>query len=339
MVSFDRLWLRNLHQVADPRTVIFAPVCLVQERMTRLTRLDADTGEAMWGARVDNSWGWLRTSASKVFYLNQHTLLQCFDLSTGTPLWNLELGGPLETFGNVVPIGDRVVVGGWRAYTRVQCLDARAGERLWMLSDLNNVREPIAGPWGLAVPRLKPPPGDLTIVDVETGDSLDRWLLPPGTMDCDSYSSVQRYEDELLITTAQGEVYLLDPMRDQTPRLIGVHKPGIASSKPTVLGTTMIFQDADRAICVYDLSAGRLVWSAHVVPHLDWRICRIQATRLGGGEILIGTVDGRLRAFDPEGYEIGAKKVGTRIMTDVVALGPHHVMFGTKGAIVTYRIM
>jgi outer membrane protein assembly factor BamB len=335
MASFHLRWQRDIHQTVDSRTLVFSPVLLVQERKTHLTRLDPDSGTAIWEARVVTPWGWLRASGSRVFYLNQHRLMQCFNLETGLSLWDRDLGG---IQGNVVPVDDLLLVGGWRDYTPVQCLDAGSGERLWVVPVRGAFSEPIAGSWGLAIPRITPDPADLVIVDSRTGRTLDRIPLPAGVQASDAGATVLPYADRLLVTTGQGAIYLMNPLDRQPLILLTRHDGGIASIGHAILGTLLVFQDGDGALCAYDLATGRMRWSAHVEPYLDWRIWEVRAAGLEDGRILVGTSEGRLLLFDAQGHEISRKTVARRILTGLGRLGASRVAFGTTGALVAYDL-
>jgi hypothetical protein len=99
----------------------------------------------------------LAASDTAAFYLNKawDGWLHCVDLEHGTLLWEGRPGDRAGLFGYVAPYGDYVLVGGWRGYTRLHCLDARSGALRWQLAEDGDYAVPIPGPWGIAAPRLR----------------------------------------------------------------------------------------------------------------------------------------------------------------------------------------
>jgi len=154
-VDIQQLWSHDLHQHPTPWSVALSGrALLATERWTRLTRLDPVTGRVLWEAKIRDPWGWLASSDQAAFYLDQHGWLQYFDLEHGTLLWEGHPGGHAGLFGYVVPYDDYVLVGGWRGYTRLHCLDARSGALRWQFAEGGDYAVPVPGPWGVAVPRI-----------------------------------------------------------------------------------------------------------------------------------------------------------------------------------------
>ena len=90
--------------------------------------LSSKNGEELWRANILNPWGWLALNETTVFYLNQFDVLEAFNLSTGEKLWSRKLG---DYFGWLHAGNNYLIVGGWRDYTDLHCLDTATGEICW----------------------------------------------------------------------------------------------------------------------------------------------------------------------------------------------------------------
>ena len=181
MSCFEPVWFHDLHQRGSSSTFLTHPALVVQERRTRVTRLDPRTGHQLWEARCENPWGTLAASEAGVFYLNQHQRLQCFGLETGDVQWDIVLPSDLAnhsaTYGNLIAVGNSVLVGGWRRYTRLLCLRSD-GTMSWVYERLHDYAPPIPGPWGIAVVCTRMVRRDVALVDVETGRTLQDIAFP-----------------------------------------------------------------------------------------------------------------------------------------------------------------
>lgn len=314
---------------------------LAVERWTRLARLDWTTGSMLWEAKVRNPWGWLASSDTAAFYLNQNEWMQCFDLEHGTPLWEGRPGEHAGIFGYVVPYEDYVLVGGWRGYTSLHCLDARSGALRWQLAEGGTYAIPVPGPWGIAAPWLRQPPGIAVILFVAaaTGAVYRHVPVPPGACASDWSSSIQRYGDALLLTVEDGTMYRLDPSTDKEWQVIGVHTCGIATIRPTILGRQLLFMDVSSRACAYDLASARLGWAIDIAAEHNTRE-RLPAVYLSGHRVVIGTASGgRLIAIDAAGQLLGAWKLGKHIRTDMASLADDRIIVGTAGAIIACHIV
>jgi outer membrane protein assembly factor BamB len=283
----------------------------------------------------------LASSDTAAFYLNKNEWMQCLDLEHGTLLWEGRPGDHAGLFGYVVPYGNYVLVGGWRGYTRLHCLDARSGALRWQLADGGAYAIPVPGPWRIAAPRLWPSSGVATIhfVAATTGAVYWHVPVPSGACASDWSSSIQRHGDALLLTTEDGTIYRLDPATDQEWQAIGAHADGITTIRPTILGQNLIFMDARGRACAYDLVAARLNWSIEIAAEHNTRE-HLSAAYLSGHRVVIGTESGgRLITIDATGQLLDARKIGKRIRTGMTSLTEDRIAVGTAGAIIACRIV
>ncbi len=338
-MDIQRLWSHDLHQRPTPWTVILSRRALLAvERWTRLSRLDGATGGLLWEAKVRNPWGWLTSSDKAIFYLNQNEWLQCFDLAHGALLWEGRPGGQVGIFGHVVAYDDYVLVGGWRGYTRLHCLDAQSGALRWQLTEGGNYAVPIPGSWGVAAPRLRQTSGIISFIVAATGTVIRQVSLPSGARVSDWSSAIQRHGDALLLTTEDGTIYRLDPATDKDWQTIGTHAGGIATIRPTLLEQRLIFMDTLGRACAYDLVSARLDWSIDIAGEHHTHE-RLPAACISGDRVVIGTAsEGRLTTIGSDGQLLAARKAGKRIRTDMGSLDANSIAVGTSGAIVAYRI-
>jgi hypothetical protein len=131
----DRLWSYRTHHWPDV-FLADADQCFVTARKTRLVCLDLFSGTEVWSAKVKSpwaSWGWLAVTPSRVFHLTQHSTLVSYSRKDGQVLWSCTLRG---FYGWLHANENTVIVGGWRGYTDVLCLDPSSGEEKWRYAAL-----------------------------------------------------------------------------------------------------------------------------------------------------------------------------------------------------------
>jgi outer membrane protein assembly factor BamB len=123
----DYVWRYQTHHWPGV-FLVDANQCFITARKTRLICLDLSSGTEVWSVTVKNPWGWLAVTPSRVFYLNQHSLLVAHSRKDGQILWSRTLRG---INGLLHANEDAVIVGGWRGYTDILCLDPDSGEERW----------------------------------------------------------------------------------------------------------------------------------------------------------------------------------------------------------------
>jgi outer membrane protein assembly factor BamB len=331
-MRFLHQWSHDLHQRPPWDALLATRPLVTVERRNRLVRLDPDTGAMLWEVRVGGPWGWLAGTPKLVGYLCERRWLSCVDVANGALRWERPLGEEGAIYGRLVATDEYLLVGGWRGYTPLHCLDSHTGAERWRTPEARAYAPPIPGPWGVALPNVAA--GVLLIVDPQTGAALRRFSLPADIRESDRQGSVQRHGQALLATTARGDLLLLDPATDRGWRALGVHAAGIATVRPTLLGDLLLFQETAGSLCAYDLAAGRPRWSSPV-PH---RGERLPAVLLSQGRVAVGTSEGRLVLLDDRGQQLGGHTVGKRITTALGGLPADRIVFGTNGALVAYQV-
>jgi outer membrane protein assembly factor BamB len=333
-MQFHQIWSHDLHHQPNSSSVLSPTQIIVPARRTHLTSLDPTTGEVIWEARIRDPWGWTACTTDRVVYLNQHTFLQCFDQANGRVIWEHDLddGDNGNIFGGLIATGDQILVGGWRGYTRLHCLDVRTGVIQWRLPQRQAVGRPLLGPWGIALPCQHP--AELKILEWDGGRVIDRVPLPAPLRMTDRGSSVQTLDDRLLMAAEDGTIYLGDLRSNVSWTYIGQHAWGIATVTPTLLGQQLIFQDHARQLCCYDLSKAQLIWS---LPIEHANVAYIPAGRLTDSSVVVGTSTGRLLIIDQGGQQRAVQTVAKRIMTPLMVRPEGQIVFGTKGAVTAYE--
>jgi hypothetical protein len=231
---FQQIWSHTLHQQPGLGSTFFSPPhILTAERTSRLVRLDPETGSLLWEAKIRNAWGWLTATDTLAFYLNQFTLLQCFAANTGGLVWERSLTD-WNYFGYLVAAEKYLLVGGWRGYTPLHCLDAQTGNPLWRYPEQRDFGLPIPGPWGIALPDVIH--AELIFLDWANGRIARRLPLPAGARIGERNSSIQRHGNNLIVTTNKGEIHLLNPLTDDVWQHVGSHDGGIATITPVISG-------------------------------------------------------------------------------------------------------
>lgn len=330
----ERIWSRDLHQRASHHTLLSADAILTLERENRLVRLDPLTGDALWEARVRNSWGWLARNEARAFYLNQHDWLQCFDLDTGRTLWERGLDGGRGIYGYLVAAHGHLLTGGWRGYTHLRCVDPASGKDRWQYAERRDVALPVYGSWGIALACMAPHPGTVTLLDADTGLPTVQLALPPGGRMGDFGSSLQAYEDGLLFT-GYGSIYRMAPGIEETWERIGAVANDIATITPTLTRSRLVLKDVVHNVIAFDLTSGYSRWAIRLEHHPNDVLPAASLPRLG---TVVGTSQGRLVVIDDAGEALGAVSVGKRLTTGIGGLTDRTIVFGSGGRISSYAV-
>lgn len=331
-MPFIHRWSHELHQRPHWSSILRPNMLVTVERRNYLTKLDSANGTTTWTTQVGGPHGWLTATSKAIGYLCQHRLLQSIDPNDGKLLWQKELGREREIYGRLTVANDYFLVGGWRGYTPLYCLDSNTGIELWHTESANTYALPTSGPWGIALIEIAS--GTLSIVDPQTGKLLANFPLPAGIRESDYHLSVQIYGQKLLATTAQGSLLLIDPFKDQEWQTLGTHAAGIFTIQPTILDDWLIFKDTAGSLCLYDLAAGRMLWSEAIVHHHS----QIPAIRIFPKQLIVGTSEGQLLLFDDDGHRLTNQMIGKRITTILGSTQPQQIILGTTGALACYEL-
>lgn len=325
-------WTRDLHQRTQRAISLTNFGIIVPERHSRLVRLNEVNGQALWEARINSPWGWLTATDSRVVYLNQHSFLQCFDFATGQTLWEYDLPNPFN--GYVAAKGRYLIVGGWRDYSPVTCLDIDSGATLWV----NPVRQYYAPPL-LSSQGIVLASGtfheltSLQLLDYQQGKIQFEIDLPEGVPVTDRSVGLQLAGGMLYAATRLGDVCSLD--FEQQHWVLRAHHPqGIRTVTPSLLNSKMLFMDEQGQLCCYDLRDGRLKWK----QALDHQGEFFPAAEYEN-TTMIGTSKGQLIALDDSGNRIWARTIAKRIRTNLFITDAGKLILGTKGAIVSYKLV
>lgn len=326
-----RRWQRELHQRPSSRVVMEPTFALVQERWTKLTRLDPVTGDVAWSASVRGPWGWPVVVGDVALYLNEHSYLQAFELSDGSETWALELGPGI--WGAPTAVDDRhVLVGGWRGSTQLRCLDARDGSTVWHRpAGQAAAGSPVITRAGIAVPR----PGRQIIDVLDPRDGRATMALPYP-------SDIASPEAELavdgagrLFCCAARELLRHSPGDDARWEVISRLADPISVAAPTVAGGALVLHDDSRTVRAFDID-GRPLWSE---PFLNAQlgartlVCRTQAHWLVGSHL------GRVKVLGASGGCLLEVAVAQRISTPLRPTAHDEVVFGTKGKLVSLAVV
>lgn len=324
------LWRHDLNQRPTIRSIVAPDLLLVQERQTFLTRLDPASGVPLWSAKVQNPFGWLAEDRNHVYYLNQHSVVQCNERRTRAALWSTTLRG---TNGWLVAAGPTVLVGGWRGYSPLTALDANTGEVRWQLGGSGNERlsAPVVGTWGVAVASLGAPV--LRFLDPASGALGSVLPLPAHGRDAVDAPLLRRSGDWLLLAGRDGRYHALSGP-DGAWEVLFTHAPGILTVCPPVLDAAIVFLDGTARLNCYSLVSRQRRWSA---AWAHGRQDRLAAALSSAGLLAVASADGRLAVFDSNGSQLWSAVVARRIETDIAWLNDQTIATGTTGALVAVR--
>lgn len=331
MKHLTEIWRHDLHQAPNPRTIVRSDLVIAPERRNRLVRLDPATGATGWSAHVENTWGWLAGASDRVFYLNQHSRLQCHALDSGEVRWTADLRG---INGWMVPAGAVLLVGGWRGYTPLLALEVETGEVRWREDWVGRQRiaEPLVGSWGIAVASLDEPV--LRFLVPETGATDGEVPLPAHGQEPDASPLLRRHGDRLLLAGKDGRMYQL--ARAGGPwTVLFEHADGIRTQAPPVVGSDVVFMDGSGHLNCYDVGTGERRWST---PWQHGRVDMLPAAASSQGMLAVGSANGRLAVFGRDGTQVWSKAVAKRIETDLAWLDDGTLLAGTTGSLIAVRL-
>ena len=326
----DEFWRHGLHQRPNGRSIVSREFLIVPERRSFLAKLNASTGSALWSAKVQNSWGWLACTSDRVFYLNQHSRLQCHDAETGEAQWAEELRG---YNGWLVPAGPTLLVGGWRGYAPLVALDVTTGAPRWQENwkGRHRISEPVMGPWGIAVASLDE--HLVRFLSAETGATVAEGTLPRYDQEPDATPLLRGHGSHLLLAGCDGAYYQLVPPRNSWTILFQ-HPEGIATIAPPIVEEQVVFVDLARNLNCYGLQRGERRWS---VPWQHRRKDHLPVAMSSRGLLAVGSDNGRLSVFDLGGNQLWSKVLAKRIETNIAWLDDKTLVAGTTSALVAIR--
>jgi outer membrane protein assembly factor BamB len=326
----DEVWRHDLHQRPNTRSIVSREFLIVPERRTFLAKVNAATGSVVWSAKVENTWGWLACTSERVFYLNQHSRVQCHDAQTGEAQCAEDLRG---YNGWLVPAGPVLLIGGWRGYAPLVALDVTTGAPRWQenWTDRRGVAEPVVGPWGIAV--ASPDEHLVRFLSTETGATVADCTLPRYDQEPDATPLLRRHGSHLLLAGCEGTYYQLVPPRSSWTILFQ-HPEGIATIAPPIVEEQVIFVDLAGNLNCYGLQRGERRWS---VPWQHRRRDHLPAAVSSRRLLAVGSDTGRVSVFDLLGNQLWSKVVAKRIETNIAWLDDQTLVAGTTTALVAIR--
>ena len=134
-MKFEPVWNRSLHQVLNPKAFIVCGSDLyITEKKSYLTKIDIYSGDTKWSVKIPDSWGWLSSYKSNLYYMAQLGDLIAINKMTG----KVEKTGQTNSFypGYVVPSEKIIITGGWRGYTDIEGYDSITFKKKWSKSTL-----------------------------------------------------------------------------------------------------------------------------------------------------------------------------------------------------------
>lgn len=326
--TLEPTWVVATHQrvpsMAQSGSLLVCPA-----RWTKLLALDCRTGQEVWRANIQNPWGSLSLSATHAYYLHQHSRLDAFDLHTGTLMWSTNLPG---TQGWVHADERSVVVGGWRNYTPLTCLEATTGAVRWTvrLGPEPVLRTAIYSPLQ-AVAIHQGTKGQINWRSLRDGHELQTLTFDGiQAQVCDDIpkGSFGQETRGLLLRAGSRDVYRLtgSPLQiehhliDQTLRSFPLEE----------WDGQVFFLNERNEFCVYDLGDRRTLVTEQV-DHLG--VAQPPARRLADGSYVVGTSMGTLWHFDSAGHRISRHRVCKRVTTNLFMDGGV-IAFGTANGTV-----
>lgn len=341
MIDFHLEWERNIHQ-QPPRFTSFTRFGLiVPERTSHIVRLDEKTGQAIWDVRIKNPWGWMAVTDTCVVYLNQHQFLQCFNIETGEPFWEQDLPDPYN--GNLVAKNRFLILGGWRGYSNVTCIDIASGKTNWIYPKVQSYGKPILGANGIFLSSITGKElKNLQLIDYEHGNLKFEINIPKGVPAWDRSIGIKLIRNTLYAFTWYGEIYYLNEGqqrwifkgRRQWIRQT-IHFQGIKTLTPTVLEDCVLFLDLEKQLCCYNLGDWKLHWTYHLEHNLVEFLPAIRYESM----LIIGTSEGQLIVLDESGNRVSTQNIGKRILTHLFLTEEEKLILGTKGKIKSFSLM
>ena len=329
-------WRVKTHHSAD-RVACSAKRVFAAARHSKLVCLNSTTGEELWCANILSPWGRIALNNSTVFYLNQHDFLEAFDVGTGERMWSEKLGG---TFGWLHASETHVVVGGWRGYTDLHCLDASTGEVCWTLPTTNRtLNRTFISASQMMVGIAFGDTSELKLFEISSGQKVKSeiceglWtqnnfdFIPPSSSG--SWKSLATHQ---ILQDASNSIYRVNSDSLSVER----YKLGedMYSQSLEELSKLIVFIGADSSLQVFDLETQTLSALSMIRHNRNDLLPTFVESE---SSLYIGTSFGLLYHFS-EGNSKSKMKVGKRVST-LLSFSGGHLCFGTaSGEVMGVRI-
>jgi hypothetical protein len=213
-------------------------------------------------------------------YLNQHSLVECFDAADGAKTWTVDLADHRPAiYQQVVAVDDVVVASGWRPVATA----IRGGDVVWAMAS----REPVVGPPGtvlLPVPARR----SARLVAATSGAVLTELPYP---------MRASRWTGTHFVGADESHCVNAVDLDGHVSRLI-THSDAIVTDVPAVIGDTILFEDERWRLCAYDSVAGHWLWRDPIYHRWAGKLpaAMLDLAVTPSGAVLAG-IDGRIVAL------------------------------------------
>jgi len=240
-----------------------------------LQALDRGTRKVRW--RLPGKFcAPLAARGDTVWAAGEDGVLRALDASSGTELWQMEIGGRLRT--GVAVRGGMIFVGSGE----LLALKASSGEEIWRRRLESQLRtRPTLGGGRVFVGTAA---GQIVALEVESGGEL--WRTELGGLPAPGMALGAQ---ALVIGTVDRGIYGLDPQSGE--QLWGFATKGVVRSSPAVAGTTAYCGSSDGHLYALDLESGKMLWKYR----LDGPV--LTPVSLGAGAVSVTSEKGTVYVF------------------------------------------
>jgi len=198
-MKFDLKWERHLHFALNPKSILVDGVSIyITERIKRLSKIDALSGETIWSSKITDGYGLLSVANGKLFYMSSGDGLCIFSQETGELLSQQKFHFPY--LGYVKVYGNILLTGGWRGYTDLCAYDHRTGKSMWTQKMKTGELQKFSFPSFLDENRIitvNHSTNLIKLIDAQSGKLLHEKALPKGIHHVDAGHSYRIIDNEI----------------------------------------------------------------------------------------------------------------------------------------------
>lgn len=328
-MKFHLKWERNLHFALNPKSVMFDGANIyITERVKRLSKIDAISGEIIWSNKITDGYGLLNIANGKLFYMSSGDGLCSFVEETGELISQQKFHFPY--MGYVKVHGNIVLTGGWRGYTDLRAYDLRTGEILWLQKMKTGELQKFSVPSFLSKGRIvtiNHSTNLIKLLDAKSGKLLNERPLPEDIHHVDAGHSYRFVGEEITFLTGRGELFKFSS-KDLSQTVESISPTSVEPNIPCFFGDEIVFRDTKDSYCLWNRAKKERVWQTPI-EHNIWS--DVIATKLDDEHYIIAGAQGAVKLVSTSG-EVSRMNSEKRITTPLY-LSEGCLYYGTKSQI------
>jgi len=252
-MKFDLKWQRHLHFALNPKSVMIdGDSIYMTERVKKLSKIDAVSGETVWSNKITDGYGLLTTANGKLFYMSSGDGLCSFAKDTGELVSQQKFRFPY--LGYVKVCGNTILTGGWRGYTDLCAYDLKTNKPMWSHNMKTGELQKFSYPSFLDENRIvtvNHSTNLIKLIDAQSGKILNESALPEGIHHVDAGHSYRVVENEITFLTERGELFKFNT-KDFSQTVEEIPLKSVQPNIPCYFKDEIILRDTKDSYCLWN---------------------------------------------------------------------------------------